>query len=217
MTSAERLRLYEKAMLLILKDREGTIAVNAANHVLAGALLSELLLEERIVAEGDEHLLVPRDPRPVGEPLLDECLELIRTQAEPLPAKRWVPKLGALPGLHHRVARGLCQRGILREDEGKVLLFFTRRVYPEVDPAPEQALIEELESAIFTDTDEFSPHTAALVSLGSGSGLLHPSFGRQALAARRQRIEAIAAGDLAGAASAAAIKDLNTVVFLACT
>ena len=142
MTSAERLRLYEKAMLLILKDREGTIAVNAANHVLAGALLSELLLEERIVAEGDEHLLVPRDPRPVGEPLLDECLELIRTQPGPLPAKRWVPKLGALPGLHHRVARGLCQRGILREDEGKVLLFFTRRVYPEVDPAPEQALIE---------------------------------------------------------------------------
>lgn len=93
------------------------------------------------------------------------------------------------PTMMHRIAGRLCRRGILREDESKVL-FFTCKLYPEVDPEPEAALTE----AIFTDTDEVSPHTAALIALWNGVGLLGATFSRRDLHARKARLEAIARG-----------------------
>ena len=98
----------------------------------------------------------------------------------------------------------VCRRGILREDEGKVLLFFSRRIYPELDPGPEAALVSELRDAIFTDTEEISPHTVALVALGNAVGLLGATFSHRELHGRKARLEAIARGEVGTAAAAAA-------------
>ena len=48
MNDSNPVRLYEKALLLILKDREGTVAVRQCSDALAGALLSDLFLEDRL-------------------------------------------------------------------------------------------------------------------------------------------------------------------------
>ncbi|MDG1050827.1 MAG: GPP34 family phosphoprotein [Planctomycetota bacterium] len=204
MNDPNPVRLYEKALLLILKDREGTVAVSNCGYALAGALLSDLFLEDRLASEGKHHVLHVADSNPTGDGLLDECLGLIGAASRPRPAQHWITKLAALRDLRHRIARQLCQRGILREDEGKVLLFFTRKVYPEVDPEPEAALVAELTEAIFTDTDQVSAHTAALVALGSAVGLLNATFPRRELHARKARLEAIASGEVGEAAKAAA-------------
>ena len=135
---------------------------------------------------------------------LAECLELIERASTARPLQKCLTEIAALSELKHRIARGLCRRGILREDEGKVLLFFTRRIYPEVDPGPEDALVAELTEAIFTDTDEVSPHVAALIALGNGVGLLNGTFPRKDLRQRRERLEAIARGDVGTVSQAAA-------------
>ena len=67
--------------------------------------------------------------------------------------------------LNHRIARELCNKGVLRADEDKVLLVFTRTVYPELNPVPERKLIERLEKAIFGQQREIDPRTVVLLSL----------------------------------------------------
>ena len=65
----------------------------------------------------------PRPPLAPGRPH-DPCLDLL------------LPQPGQL--LAHRLPdEALCRRGILRMDEGKVLLLFKRKIYPELDPAPD--------------------------------------------------------------------------------
>ena len=144
-------------------------------------------------------------------------MDRIHFSPKPHAARHWIPQIASIKDLKDRIARRLCQREILREDEGQVFLFFTRKIYPEVDPEPEQALIAELEEAIFTDTDEITPHTAALVSLGNSVGLLNSTFDRKELKERKERLEAIANGEVAGAAcaaSAAAQQAMNAAIFV---
>lgn len=204
-------------MLLILKDEQGTVGISFSHYALAGAVLAELFLEERLVAGGKHHTLTVTDPTPVGDELLDEILGLIQASPKERAAQHWITHIANYKKLTDRIARMLCQRGILREDEDKVLLFFTRKVYPEIDPEPEEALIAELTEAIFTDTAEVSAHTAALVSLGNSVGLLNSTFDRKDLKQRKERIEAIAKGEVGSAAcsaSAAAQEAMNAAILV---
>lgn len=205
------LRIYEKALLLILKDQEGAVGISHSRLALAGALLSDLFIEDRLVAEGKHQLLRVTDGSTTGDELLDECLALIAAASRPKPAQHWITMLSNQPTMMHRIAGRLCRRGILREDESKVLFFFTRKLYPEVDPEPEAALVAELTEAIFTDTDEVSPHTAALIALGNSVGLLSATFSRRDLHSRKARLEAIARGEVGEAAKAAAAAQSATI------
>ena len=42
--------------------------------------------------------------------------------------------------IQHKVARNLAEHGVVSADEGKSHVALTRRVYPEVNPQPEQEL-----------------------------------------------------------------------------
>lgn len=216
MSNKSSLRLYEKAMLLILKDREGTVGVSMYTYGLAGTLLAELFLEERLVASGKNSIVAVSDRSPVGDPLLDECLQLIGDSAKPRTAQHWVSTISGLKDLKDRIAQQLCRRGILCEDEDKVLFFFTRKIYPQVDPRPEQELIQELRNAIFSDAGEVSGHTAALVAVGNSTGLLEANFSRRELKDRKQRIKEIANGDVSGPATAAVVGAVQTAIFVCC-
>lgn len=216
MTKSSNLHLYEKAMLLILKDEEGTVGVSMYTYGLAGSILAELFLEQRLESEGKHALIKVSDPTPLADPLLDECLTLIKNSSKERSAQHWVSTIGGQNKLKDRIARQLCQKGILQEDEGKVLFFFTRKIYPELDPKPEADLIEELHQAIFTDCPSVSAHTAALIAVSNGTGLLSTTFERKELKLRKERIDAIVNGDVAGPASAAAMQAMQTAIFVCC-
>jgi hypothetical protein len=123
----------------------------------------------------------------------------------------------ATRNLKHRVAEQLCRRGVLRQEEGKVLLVFSRKTYPEADPKPERELIERLRRAIFTDTDDLDPRTVVLVSLANGTGMLKSVFDRKELKGRKARIEQIISGEAAGAAAKAAVETMLAVVLMSTT
>ena len=115
------------------------------------------------------------------EPILDECLGLIASGKRRRKAQDWVSRFGRLKKLKHRVARGLCQRGILRETEDKVMLFFTRKLYPEIDPTPERRVVERLRRAISSDSKTVSPETVVLVALVNATGILKAHFDKKDL------------------------------------
>lgn len=211
------LHLHEEIMLLALRDREGTVEIGSSyRHAIAGALVAELLLEGRVtVAEGRRKLLDLESDAPLGDPLLDECLERIATARRRASLQAWVTRFTAIRKLHHRVAEGLCRQRILRASEDKVLWLFTRRIYPEVDPHPERRVIDRLRRAIFRDSRAVAPRTVVLLSLAQAGRLLPYAFDKQRLKGRKRRIERLVAGELTGRATREAIQAAQAAVIVA--
>ncbi len=216
MGTRRELNFYEEIMLLALRDEEGTVAADdtAFAYTLGGSLLAELLLMGRISvdeAKKKKKLVNLDSSTPTGDPLLDECLEKLRNAKRRGSLNTWVSRFAGIKKLKHRAAQQLCRRGILRLDEGKVLLLFRRKIYPELDPGPEREVVERLRAAIFTETDQLDPRTVVLVALADKAGVLKNAFDKKELKARKKRIERIGEGSL----TAAAVKEVVEAVQMA--
>ena len=208
MRKTETLYLHEEILLLALRDREGTVASGSMfMYAMGGAVLSELLLHERVAVDesSKKKLLNVIDSSPIGDPNLDECLNRMATAKRRTTMQGWVAKLASTKGFKERVAGGLCRRGILKADEGTVLLFFKRKIYPEINPTPENAIIERLRQAIFTDTSDIDARTLVLISLAKSANLLNMIFEKRDLKNRKTRLKKLTAEQAAGKATAQAI------------
>lgn len=212
------LRLYEEVMLLALRNDRGTIAGGVMYQQAAGgALLAELIIEGRIraVSEGRSTYAVVERSEPIGDAILDECLQKAAASTRRRSLLHWVQKFAATKHLKHRVATGLVDQGILREEEGRVLLIFSRRLYPELDPEYERAIVARLSDAIFSDTSTVDARTTVLIAVAQHSGLLKATLDRKRLKTRRQRIDAIVKGDAVGKATRQAIEAVQAAVMVA--
>ncbi len=220
MTRSGQLHLYEEIMLLALRDKEGTVASGAMyNYAVGGAILAELLLNGRVGIDEPrprKKLVTAVSAEPIGDALIDECLGRIAGAKRRRAPATWVSSFAGTRGLKNRVAEQLCRRGIVEAEEDNVLLFFTRRIYPEIDPVPEQELIEGLREAIFTDTDDIDPSTVVLVSLANSTNILPAVFNKKKLKARKKRIAQIAEGEVTGRAAQDAIAAMQAAVMVAC-
>lgn len=220
MLAKDELHLHEEIMLLALRDEEGTVASGAMySYAVGGAILAELLLEQRLRIEEpkkNKKLVTLASREPAGDELIDECLERIAGAKRRKRPETWVSHFASIKQLKHRVATQLCRRGILQADEDKVLLLFTRRIYPEIDPAPERRLIERMRKAIFTDTNEIDPRTLVLISLANSTNILRVVFDKRQLKARKKRIERIVNGEVTGKAARDAIQAMQAAVMVAC-
>ncbi len=213
------LRFHEELLLLILRDEKGTVDHRAGmyHYALAGGILAELLLAGRISVDDDKKKLVTAlDAKPLGEPVLDDCLVRIRDAKRRQRLLTWVMRFAQLRNLRHRIAAGLCRRGVLKESEDKILFFFTRKLYPETDHRYEERIVERLRKAIFTETSDVDPRTAALASLASGAELLTIPFDKKELRGRKQRIKQLTADDLLGRAVGEAVRAAKAAAVAAC-
>jgi hypothetical protein len=209
------LSLYEKMMLLALRDEKGTVAFES-NHpyAIGGAILAELLLLERVrVTKPKRKKIVEAvSATPIGDPLLDECLERIVDAKRKATPQSWVARFSRIKRLKHRVAERLIERGVLRAEEGKILGIFPTKVYPEADPLPERELVEDLRRAIFTDTNEIEPSTVIAVSPAHRTDLLKMGFEKKRLKERKRRIREIVEGEVAGKAAGDAVEAAQAAV-----
>jgi hypothetical protein len=206
--------LHEEIMLLALRDETGVMESGAwYSFAMGGAILSELLLAGRVEIDGGKKPLVDllnRDP--LGCEVLNECLAKVAAAKRRASPQTWVSRFANLNQLRHRVAMGLCDRRILRNDVGTVLLVFKRKVYPEINPRPEKELIERLRKAIFSDARTVDPRTTILVALAGAGDLLKISFDRKELKRRKDRIDRMIDGDLAGKATKQAVSAAQAAV-----
>ena len=219
MTIQTNLFLHEEIMILAMRDEEGTIASGTMyQYAIGAAVLAELLLNKRIaVGEPRRKKLVDLiSSQSFGEPLIDQCLEKISNAKRRASLQSWVSRFAGVKNLKHRVALQLCERGILRATEDKILLIFTRKIYPEVNPEPERKLIERLRQAIFTDSRDVDPRTVVLVSLANSTGLLKVVFDKKELKGRKARIKEISDGEITGKAAKEAIEAMQAAVMVCC-
>jgi len=221
MTANSRLSLHHELMLLTLKDEQGVPEMGSWYHqALAGGMLAELLLRERIELEDDrkKKFVRLRDRAPLGDAALDAALDAavlkIAAAKRRATLQTWVARLGT-QNLKHVVAGELCRRGVLRADEDRVLLIFKRKIYPELDPRPEAEIVSRLRKAIFTDDRDVDPRTVILISLASSAQLLRNVFPKRDLKARKERIERVVNGDVTGKATREAIEAAQAAAVVA--
>lgn len=213
----EDLRLHQEILLLALSDDKGTFSGGMYLYSVAGAMVSELLLQERIVANNDKQQTVAVvDETPTGDSVLDELLEQIAASKKNKGLNHWVFKAANLGKLQHRIADRLCELGVLRHDEKKILWLFTQQVYPELDGTCEDAIRGRMGSVMFDETKKPDSRTAVLIALASHGGLLRANFAPEELRQHKSRIESLAKGDiLATAATQAAIEAIQSAILVA--
>ncbi len=211
-----QLFLYQEVMLLAISNEKGIICTSFAEHAVAGAVIAELLLSGHIKVTNDKKPLVEVISRkPLGDPIIDEALKLLYEGKRKSPIPTWLSRLARMKNLKHRVAQGLSAKGILKATEDKVLFIFTRKIYPELDPHPEQEILKRIGSAIFGTGRDLDARTTILISLASGTGLLEANFDRKKVKAQKKRIDAIIQGEAIGKATKELIQSIQTAIMVA--
>ena len=216
---ADPLYLQEEIMLLTLRDKEGTIASGTNyRYAIGGAVLAELLLRNRVTVDEEKRkkrFLRLVDSTPLGDTVIDECLQKVKTAKRRAQLQAWVSRFAGVKNAKHRVAEKLCRRGVLRAEEDKVLMIFSRKTYPEIDPEPEREIIDRLSDAIFTDTQDVDPRTVVLLSLAKSADILKVNFDKKKLKTRKKRIEQVVNGEMTGKATKDAIAAMQAAVMVA--
>ncbi len=215
MKHPEPLFLYEEILLLALRNEKGTVISGYVNYVIAGAVLAEFLLDGHLlIGESKKQLVDLHRIKPMEDPVMDECLEKLKSAPKKASLKTWVSRLGGMKDLRRKAAQQLCRRGILRADEEKVLWLFTRKIYPELNPVPEQKIVQRLRAAIIGEEELIDPRTVVLISLAHGAGVLQEGFEAKELRARKKRIQQIVSGDIIGTATKDVIAACQAAVMI---
>lgn len=207
------LRLHHELLLLATKDEEGTPEFGAwTESALSAAILTELLMSDRIAMEGKDARLVSTET--TGDEILDDALRAIADEGRPRPLTRWMSSGCGVKDLRRRTAEELCRRGVLEEKVVKVLFVFDRTTYPELDPEPERRLVERLRRIVLDDVAEADPRTLATLALAHRTSLLRAVFSKDELKQHEDRIEALAKGELVGGVAKEAIEAAQAAAFL---
>jgi golgi phosphoprotein 3 len=215
MTISGTLFLHHEVMLLALHPTRGTVIRGTQySYAMGGAVLAELLLNKRISLKPSRktHLVEAVSAEPLGEPLIDRCLEKINGTRGYINLPTWISRVAGVRNLRDHVAQQLCKRDILKTRYGRVMLIFSRRIYLQTDPEPKRELIERLRNAIFTDAMHLDPRTVILLSIANGTGLLSVVFDKKELSARQARIEQLISGEIVGNAIKRAVKVMQTAI-----
>jgi len=218
MQPSTQLHIYEEILLLALRDKEGTMlfGINYP-QALAGALLAELILKNKIEIEqvGKKKFAKPVNQKSTGNILLDECIEKIARAKRRARLESWVQRFANISRLKHKAAQSLCRKRILKMEEDKVLLLFNRKIYPEIDPRPEKKLMDKLHSAIFSNSKEIDPDTIILIAICNSTGILKHLFDKKKLKEKKNRIKEITSGNLVGEATKDAVEAMQAAVMVA--
>ncbi len=219
------LLLHQEVTLLALSDEKGTIETGSwYAYVAAGAVLAELMRNDRVRIQSKDEAkargtlfnrkpkLLVTDPKPLGEELADEWLSTIRSSEKQRDVEHWLSAIANSKNLKEHIADGLVELGILQRVEDKVLWVFNRVRFPEVASAPETAIRQRLEAAIFEDSLDVEAGTVILLSLVKGGEFLPKLFDKKKLKNRKKHIDRLIKGEQLGAATAQLIESIQVMI-----
>jgi len=209
------LTFAEEFLLLALDDRGrlADIPPMALEYGLAGALLMELSLDNRIDTDLESLYIVNREP--CGDDLKDMVLRLIDDERSS--AKFWVKEIpNRIPDLREQLMDRLVKHGILRKEEHKVLWVFSSRRYPCIDNREEEEVRRRVRRTVLDDELPY-PRDIVLISLVYSCDLVDEIFSEGERNKAYDRIEEISKMDLIGQAVNTAVQELNRLIAAAVT
>lgn len=216
--------IAEDLLLLLTNDETGKLAASASDVdvALGGALLIELTMMQRVELAGSSEQvrrpgLVVRDTSATSDPLLDQALAIVGEKQGKKP-QNVVPALGKQ--VRVQLYERLVDRGVLREESGKILGIFPRHTWPAQDATHEDSIRADVLTAL-RNSRASDARTGALISLlvalkavPRAADPAAASLSKRDLTASAERITE---GDWASDAARHAIEATNAAVTAATT
>ena len=203
------LRFVEEIILLLLRDEDGKfvhVPSWSMDRALAGAVLMDLAMENRIDTDPENLILI--DSTPVGDSLLDPTLAEIAA-GDQRDARYWVEQT-ARKGeqIREEALSRLIDAGILEHKEDRFLWVFRSRRYPVVDGTAEREVKLRIMGVLFSDEIP-DPRDVVLIALADACGIFRELLSKRELEQASARIEQVRKLDLIGQAMAQTIYDME--------
>ena len=197
------LRFAEEIILLMIDEdtnRLNRIPESQLNLVLAGAILMDLALENRI--DTDTQRLVLVDPTPLDDSLLDPALSQIAADSSVHDTSFWLQHLAAQGDeTRDKALARLVERDILNFVGDDFIFLATgvarTRYYPAVDGHVEEEVKLRIMRALFTNEIP-APRDIAIICLLEACGQFDNILGINEFEEARERIGIITRMDLIG-------------------
>ena len=211
------LRFPEELMLLMLDDENGKFARvpdRLLRYALAGGVLMDLALEDRIDTDLEKLILVSSEP--LQDSLLDPTLADIAQATETHDARFWVERTARLSAeaIRHKALNRLVDRGILECRDDRFLWVFQARRYPAIDGTAEREVKLRIMEILFSDQVPL-PRDVVIVGLVHACDLFRQILSDRELANVATRIDEVRQLDLIGRAMSQAIIDIELSIALA--
>ena len=203
------LRFTEEIILLLLNDDDGRfvrLPNVSLDYALAGGVLMDLALENRIDTDLDSLILI--DETPTGDSLLDETLADI-AEVGGNDARFWVERT-AVKGeaLREEALRRLIDQGILEQVDDRFMWVFKSRRYPSIDGQAQREVKLRIMGVLFSDEIP-DPRDIVIICLADACGIFKTLLSSQELVSVTPRIEQVKRLDLIGQAMTQAIQDIE--------
>jgi hypothetical protein len=188
--------------LLMLDEKKGDfdwVAHRRFDHAMAGAILMELALANRIDADLDRLVLVNAEP--VGDGLLDRVLGMFGKEPKTRNASWWIEELALRLGdLKDILLARLNAAGVLKETTQKGFLGLKKtRWQVAADHDDMTVLLKRIRTTVLGD-DIPDPRDIVLVSLLCACNLMGHLFTPRDLLDAKERIDLLCRMDLIGQA-----------------
>ncbi len=208
------LRFVEEILLLLLRDDDGkfiNVSQSSMDRAVAGAVLMELAMEDRIDTDLEHLILV--DATPVGDDLLDPTLAMIAAgqgvEGQERDARHWVEQTAQkAPEIREATLDRLVERGILEREDDRFLWVFRSRRYPTVDGEAEREVKLRIMGVLFSDEIP-SPRDVVIICLAHACGIFTELLSKRELEQATARIEQVRKLDLIGQAMTQSIQDFE--------
>ena len=206
------LRFAEEIILLLLNDKDGTFArvpYWSLNYALAGGVLMDLALENRI--DTDLENLVVLDKTPLGDSLLDPTLANIASDEQRDP-KYWVEQTAShAVVIREEALSRLVNNGILERRDDRFLWVFKSRRYVAIRGDAEREVKLRIMEVLFSDTIP-DPRDVVIICLADACGIFDKLLTKQELDKASDRIKQVRQLDLIGQAMSQSIQDIEMLV-----
>ncbi len=179
------------------------------NYALAGAVLMDLALENRIDTDLEKLVLI--DATPVGDSLLDEALADINA-GEERDARFWVERTAyRAESIREEALTRLIGHGILERQDDRFLWVFRSRRYPTIHGEAEREVKLRIMEVLFSDQIPH-PRDVVIICLADVCGIFKGLLSKQELDKASARIEQVRRLDLIGQAMSQAVQDIELLV-----
>ena len=197
------MRFAEEILLLLLNEETGYFAPIPEwkmSCALAGGVLMDLALEDRVDADLDTLTLI--DSSPTGDELLDPALEEIASESRAYPPRYWVERIARRANrISDAAFDRLVKQGILDFDSGG-FWSLSRKVsrtgrYPLVDGTSGDEIKGRITRILLTDEIP-GPRDVAIIGLLNNCGGVPTLLDKEEYEQAQERIELLSGMDLIG-------------------